>query len=312
LKSVELGGWDTEKLPVYSKDALLALRECIVAHRLEKIHLKSTRFQLWVISFDPARVTEIHGLWILDISQLQSLEFLQALVNLELLEVYIHTIPDLSQTVTNVPDRIPIPSLRRLQIGVYPGFDGSLFLKPFEVPSVQHLTLTTLQGSASMEDIFDPLFGGKTIPRLKYLDIEAYGISGPSFSQWLSMFSELKTLRIAKVDADGFPDEWLESLNLLPQVLEGAPTIPPGYVQSRPTGSCPLLSSLIFHRCTLPWEYVMGVVRSRMPRCPDDLKDKFLRKVVIEKCNGYEVDFHLDLERERELSGGFLEIELIE
>jgi hypothetical protein len=225
-----------------------------------------------VLSFDPTRLRELHGLWLVGVAQLQSLEFLGALTNLEYLDIFIHAAADPS--ALGIPETIPIPSLRTLHIGTYPGFDPDLFLKPLKIPNLCHLVISSFpQAGISIAPVFSALFEGKGSLRLHTLCITGYDITLQDYLPWSHILEELHTLEFGHSTAH-------------PGIFRALSTVIPNGHGSR--WLCPKLTSLILDHCLIPsWPDFLRFIRTRtslMPTGTGSEHAAILRKITLRNC----------------------------
>ncbi|KAF8473107.1 hypothetical protein JB92DRAFT_3134848 [Gautieria morchelliformis] len=259
LKRLSVGGWD--KLP--SPLALERLRRCIIAPQLQACALHSSRFQLSLLNLDPTRLRELSGLWVIEVAEFEPMEILTSFTSLEYLTIVLHAAVDVS--VLKIPPRIPIPSLRRLSISTYPGYDPSLFLGALDVVCIEHLELdSTSIGDSPLGPLLDALTCG-TIPPLKSLSLSGHNVTASEYMPWIRRFTQLETLTLGRGTLD------VEASLLLTCYSSSSPD----------PWVCPSLSTLVFKRFTLPWEMMEDLVQSR-----SRATGGCLRKVTFEDCDG--------------------------
>ena len=262
LKRLDVGCWD--KLP--SILDLERLRGCIIAPQLEVCNLNTSRFQLSLLRLDPTRLRELCDLWVIEVAEFESMEILISFTSLQTLTIFLQ--PALDVSVLKIPSIIPIPSLRRLQIATYPGYDPNLFPKALDVAFIECLELCSVQpGDLPLGPMLDSLTGG-IIPPLKSLRLSGYNITASECMPWIRRFTELETLTLE----DGTFD--LEALNL----FSCGDSLKPSDFWI-----CPHLSTLHLKRFKAPWNAMEDLVRSRAPT--GDVGGR-LRKVIFEASEG--------------------------
>ncbi|KAF8586549.1 hypothetical protein K439DRAFT_945060 [Ramaria rubella] len=231
LKLLSVGGWDIKD----QQQDWQRLRGCIIAPQLEICRLNSARFQLSLLTFNPARLQVLSGLWPIDVAEFEPMDILSLCTGLHTLDIQLHAARDAS--VLQIPATIAIHSLRHLRIGIFEGYDARLFLQSLDVPFVENLAV----------------FG--TLAELPLI----------------SQFVELDVLTLERCVVDT-------------QILR---ILTPESSTPSSTWICPLLSTLVIKRTTLPWDAAVDLVRNRAPTGTSHITGR-LSRVVFEECNHFQ------------------------
>ncbi|KIJ41295.1 hypothetical protein M422DRAFT_31878 [Sphaerobolus stellatus SS14] len=229
----------------------------------------------------------------------QSLDFLGTLTNLEFLDFGVYETDSLMVT-DNVPKRIHIPSLRRLDIGIMSDVDFKYIIRSFDVPFLEELTLRTSPywEADPAENLLDPLLSMKQIPPLRALTILGFKLMATLFKTWLPQFSNLETLKFLRWNSE--PHDALNSF-----ILDETDST---------SWICPNLKELSFDNCSVHWSSVEDIVRSRVSvqNGTSHTEKSFLRKISLQKCVDLSNSFVDSLKDLENSSPGQLEVEIID
>jgi len=283
LRRLNVSGWD--KLP--SQSDLERLRKCMIVPQLEVCNLNSLRFQLSLLSLDPARLRELCGLWVIEVAEFESMEILTSLSSLQRLSVFLHSPLDVS--VLKIPSIIPIPSLRHLQISTFTEYDPNVFLKELDVAFVEHLEIYS--GDSSLGSLLDTLTGGKIFP-LKSLTLIGYNITASEWLPWFRKFMQLEKLTLGRGTID------VETLISLTTDSSSSPTL----------WICPVLSTLHLRGLEFSWEAMADLILSRAPTGDGG---GHLGKVIFGASKGLKESDRAAFTMIQEGSRGLIEIEFI-